>query len=263
LAADLDAFREKLKPAHAASPEADTRIERPRIADADNSISPAAERALRSEEAARALGFGRAIMFLAGGALLFLPFEAGVLWLRLVMGGMLCAMMVVSGWVWWRASKPSGYTRSVYRAYALTCVAACAILLYYGGVFSATPAVVTLGISFFGQGDDRRWALVLCSIAVATYFVIALGITIGVIPELGLFRGIDITKPAQLFAVVMVPAAFIVTLWQARLAPRRRAAHGAATRGAVAGSARGSRSGARCSRARSLVGPPRRRLRGG
>src|SRR5262249_37153836 len=133
-----------------------------------------------------------------------------------------------SCWVWWRARTPANYTVALYRIYGVTAVLTAVILLYYSGVFGASPVVVTLGISFFGQGNDRRWALVVCSVAILTYFLLAILITVGLLPELGLFRGNNITFPAQLFATVMVPAVFIVTLWQARLS--RQATRDAVTR---------------------------------
>jgi len=77
-----------------------------------------------------------------------------------------------------------------------------------------------LGIYFFGQGNDGRVAVVLSSIAILIYVVLAVLITIGALPELGLFRGTNITRPAQIFATVMVPAVLVFTLSQARLSRR-------------------------------------------
>ena len=225
MTADLDAFRAKVRPSHVASPDADTHIERLPTAE---SISPAADRALRSEEAARARGFGRIVICLALGALAFLPFQPGLLWLKASFAAILAVIIFVSAVVFWRAQNPARYTVALYRAYAVTAVVTCGILLYYGGVFGAAPVVVTLGISFFGQGNDRKWALVLCSIAIVMYFVLALLITLGWLPELGLFAGANITRPAQLFATVMVPAVFVFTLSQARLS--RQATRDAVTR---------------------------------
>jgi serine/threonine-protein kinase len=223
--ADFEALRAKVRPSHVAPPDADTHIERPQTPD---SISPAAERALRSEEAARARGFGRTVIFLALGALTFLPFQPGLLWLKLTFAAILAVVIFISGLVWWRARNPALYTVALYRAYAVAALATCGILLYYGGVFGASPVVVTLGIYFFGQGNDGRVAVVLSSVAIVIYVVLAVLITIGVLPELGLFRGTNITRPAQIFATVMVPAVLIFTLSQARLS--RQATRDAVTR---------------------------------
>ena len=213
MSAELDALREKLRPAHAVSADAPTRIERPTA----SGSSDTAERALHIEEAARAQGFSRAIVFLAIAALGFLPFQPGIFWVRMVFAGTLAFVICISAYVWWRSSRPERYTRRLFRLFGVSLAACSAAAMYYCGVFSAAPVIVTLGISFYGQGDDRRWALIMPVIAIAIYFLLALGITLNWIPELGLFRHVRLTEPAMLFAVSLVPAVFLLTLWQARL----------------------------------------------
>jgi serine/threonine-protein kinase len=213
VSAELDDLRDKLRPAHAAAPDAPTRIERP----APSGSSATAENALHIEEAARAQGFSRAIVFLAGAALGFLPFQPGILWVRLLFAVTLVFVIAISAYVWWRSSRPERYTRRLFRLFGLALAAVSAVAMYYCGVFSAAPVIVTLGISFYGQGDDRRWALIMPLVAIAIYFLLSLLITLNLLPELGLFREVRLTQPAMLFAVCLVPAVFLLTLWQARL----------------------------------------------
>jgi serine/threonine-protein kinase len=91
---------------------------------------------------------------------------------------------------------------------------------YVLGVFSPVPAVITLGISIFGGGTDRRHALLISAVAIGGYFVCAMGVVMGVIPDLGLFPASAIPFSVQLFSAVTLPAFFCMTLWMARLSRR-------------------------------------------
>lgn len=172
---------------------------------------------LRSEEAVRASGFGRTVVVLCIGAMAFVPFLPGVRWVRLMM---LCSIGMcasVAAWVWIQAARPGRYDLRMFRIFGIAGVLSVTVGIYYSGVFSTGAVLVMLGILFFAQGDDGRWAVGLTATAVGLYILLSVGITVGIIPDLGIFRGIGLTQTTRIFAIVMVPYIFVITIWQARL----------------------------------------------
>jgi serine/threonine-protein kinase len=175
---------------------------------------------LRNEEAARASAFGRTIVVLCVGAMFFIPFLPGERWLRIAMMITVLVNGSASVWVWRRAREPGRYDKRMFRLYGVSSAIASLVVLYYTGIVSAGPVVIMLGIGFFGQGDDRRWALGFTIWSVVTYIILATLVITGVVPELGLFRGLAMPMICRIFAATMLPYIFIITIWQARLSRR-------------------------------------------
>jgi serine/threonine-protein kinase len=175
---------------------------------------------LRSEEAVRASGFGRTILVLCVASIAFVPFLPAAPWLRNAMVATVVVVGAVAGWVWIQAARPGRYTPFMFRVFGVFGVFAVLMTLYYSGVFSTGAVIVMLGIFFFGQGDDRPWALGLTIAAVVVYVVLGVLITVGVLPELGLMRGLAMPLSVRIFAIAMVPYIFGITIWQARLSRR-------------------------------------------
>jgi hypothetical protein len=190
--------------------------------------SPSAFRALHDEEAARAAAFGRTIAILCAVGLGFLPFLIRIPWLTAAMATGLVALGAVSTWVSVRARDPERYDRRVFRIFGLTAAVVSVVITYYSGIFSTAAVVVTLGISFFGLGDDRRFALVASLFATGAYGLLAALVALGVLPDLGLYTSPDIPVAWRVFVIVIVPATYVLTLWQARLS--RRATYDAVVR---------------------------------
>ena len=190
--------------------------------------SASAFRALHEEEAARAAGFGRTLAILCAVGLGFIPFLSRVRWLTTLMASGLVLLGIVSTWVSLRARNPARYDKSVFRFFGVIAVCVSVIVTYYSGVFSTSAVVVTLGISFFGLGDDKRFAVVACCVAAVAYALVASLISLGVVPDLGLFTAEGIPAASRIFVIFIVPAVFILTLWQARLS--RRATYDAVVR---------------------------------
>ena len=172
---------------------------------------------LRSEEAVRASGFGRTILVLCVASILFVPFLPAEPWLRNAMVVTVVMAGVVAGWVWIQAIRPGRYTPFMFRVFGVFAVL---MTLYYSGVFSTGAVIVMLGIFFFGQGDDRNWALGLTTTAVAIYVVLGVLVIAGVVPDLGLMRSLAMPLSVRIFAIAMVPYIFGITIWQARLSRR-------------------------------------------
>jgi serine/threonine-protein kinase len=129
----------------------------------------------------------------------------------------LLTLLFTSLWVIHRTRSPEGYTMRVYRFFGWTAALCSVPIQYVLGVFSPVPAVITLGISIFGGGTDRRHALLISAVAISGYFVCAMGVVLGVLPDLGLFPASAIPFSVQLFSAVTLPAFFCMTLWMARL----------------------------------------------
>ena len=176
--------------------------------------------AMHGEEAARAAGFGRVVAILCGVGLLGQLGYAGHPRLRIAMALAQAILGAVAAWVSWRARDPARWSHAVFRLFGLTAAIASVVFVHFLGVFSPVTVVVVMGLSFFGQAEDSKIAVPL-SIAVALqYMVSALLVTLGVIPDLGLFVPKDIPRAARMAMLGMVTATMLMQLWQARLSRR-------------------------------------------
>ncbi|MBA3464323.1 MAG: serine/threonine protein kinase [Deltaproteobacteria bacterium] len=171
--------------------------------------------ALHVDEVQRARGMGLLLGTLCLIAVVWFLFLGGTPWLRFTTMGALALLGTISLYVWRRAEPGERYV-PLLRLFSGTAVFTSALMDYYIGVFSPAPIAVSLGISFFGTSDDRRWAVGCCLVAGAIYSITAALLGLGLIPDLGLIRVPD--SPLVItFASVMVPLVFLGTLRQARL----------------------------------------------
>lgn len=86
-----------------------------------------------------------------------------------------------------RARDPSRYSRTVFRVFGVASAFASIVFMHHLGVFSPLPAAIVLGLSFFGSSDDSKVILGVSLFVTAAYFASALLVTLGVIPDLGVF----------------------------------------------------------------------------
>ncbi len=142
-------------------------------------------------------------------------FLGGPPWLHYTTMGMVGLLGTISLYVWRRAVPGERYV-PLLRLFSGTAVLTSALVDYYIGIFSPAPIAVSLGISFFGTSDDRRWAVACCLVAGGIYSITAALLGLGLIPDLGLIRMPDSALIIS-FASVMVPIVFLGTLRQARL----------------------------------------------
>lgn len=178
--------------------------------------SSAARRALHRDEATRAAAFARSLAALVGFTMLSLFYLGGPRWLVIHTELWLGILLTTSLWVANRAATPKRYTRFHFRVFAVACTLAAVAIEYYLGVFSPTPLVVTLGISFLATGEDRLFAVGIPILAGAGYLVLACLIIFAVIPDLGRLTSDGVPTETKLFFAVMAPAAMIMTAWVAR-----------------------------------------------
>ena len=171
--------------------------------------------ALHTEEAARASSFGRVMVLLCVIGVVSLPLAPDTL-LRLPFGAALVAMGCVGGWVWWRGKDEARYTRRVLRLFVIACLIMMPMTVYFMGVFSPAPLLVTLAFGVFGMSDDRRFMYSAAAVAIVTYFVLAVLVSTRVLPDAGLFRANDAVPNARLFMTLYVPSVLAIAAWQAR-----------------------------------------------
>ncbi len=171
--------------------------------------------ALHVDEVERARGMGLLLGTICMIAQVWFLFLGGAPWLHYTTMGMVALLGTIALYVWRRAEPGERYV-TLLRLFSGTAVLTSGLVDYYIGIFSPAPIAVSLGISFFGTSDDRRWAIGCCLVAGGIYSVTAVLLGLGLIPDLGLIRVPDSALMIT-FASVMVPIVFLGTLRQARL----------------------------------------------
>jgi serine/threonine-protein kinase len=178
------------------------------------SVSGHAIVTLRSDEAARTVGFARTVCLITSICLMWLPFLGGDALARLATALTLGPLCALSAWLW-RCIGTRMSTR-IYRLFAMSCVFASFVIQYYVGIFSPAPLVVTMGVAFFGLGEDRVSALAAPLAAMAGFIVLSGLITVGVLDDRGLVSSSDVALETRLFLLCMVPIAHGASLLVAR-----------------------------------------------
>jgi eukaryotic-like serine/threonine-protein kinase len=184
--------------------------------------------ALHEEEVHRARSFSLAVVIICGGAMSFLPFLAIPSLNKLLLTVTILAFGATAGWVLWDSRDQRRYTQSMFRFFGWISATMSFPLQYALGMFSPTPLAITLGVSFFGLGIDRRHALLIPMYAITGYFAITLLLILGVLPDHGLVSSAEMAFTSKLFFLLMVPLVLGTTLWMARIS--RKSMHGAVHR---------------------------------
>ncbi|HZS36692.1 MAG TPA: serine/threonine-protein kinase [Polyangia bacterium] len=194
--------------------------------------SATAMRALRAEELLRARGFGRVIallcLFALGPVLLMArALDGRARWPHVMMASSLASCGLVAAWVW-AGVRTTRSPKRMMRVFGLICLVHSLVVQYYAGVFSPAPAVIALGISYFGLADDRAFSYFMCVSASICYGVLACLVAFGAVPDPALFPARDAPVVLRMVAIGTALAVFGVMFWQARLS--RNATHEAVER---------------------------------
>jgi hypothetical protein len=184
------------------------------------SSSSAIAEALRREEAARTVGFARAVTGLCALGVLSQTRLGGDLWIRAMFVTTTGALGLGAAWMWWLAREPLRYTKARARVFAFLALSAAIVLPHYLGVFSLAPVFVTLGITFFGLGEDRLTAIGLPLVSAAAFALLASLVVLGALPDVGVTRGLTMPEAARWMGVATIPTVYALALWQARLSRR-------------------------------------------
>ncbi|HEY2510395.1 MAG TPA: serine/threonine-protein kinase [Polyangiaceae bacterium] len=125
---------------------------------------------------------------------------------------------IVAGQVW-RATAGKSARPLVRQLAAASCLAL-TVLTYRVGVFSPAPLVTTLGIAFFGLGEDRLVAYLFTAGAGIGYGVLASLVSLGLLADPGMIPATLAAPGAGLAMIAFVPIFHAATLWHARLTRR-------------------------------------------
>ncbi|MBJ93973.1 MAG: hypothetical protein CMP23_05785 [Rickettsiales bacterium] len=175
----------------------------------------AVDTGLEAEEAARARTIGLVFFLVCSPTACWAPLLDGDPSLKAPVALLVGLFALFGLYVFWLASVPERYTRRVFLVYGMLAVVASIMVLIYLGPFSPTALAVTLGISFFGQGADRRGAWLICGSAIVLCLSLYTLILTGLVADVGVFRGEEGGFSGRLFMTVMVPLVLLVTMMQA------------------------------------------------
>ncbi len=194
--------------------------------------SATAMRALKAEELLRARGFGRVIALLTLVALTAVTLMARVptgqpRWMTAISAATLGSCGILAAWVWARVRRTS-HPQRMLRLFGAFALINSLWLQYYAGVFSPAPTIIAMGISYFGLADDRSFGYAMCIGSSIVYGALAGLVTVGALPDYGLFRVAGTPPMLRVVAIFTALGVYAVMLWQARLS--RNATHEAVER---------------------------------
>ncbi len=174
--------------------------------------------ALHAEEVGRARSMGWALGIITGICALTIPLMGGVPAIRASTALTTGLLSIFSFAVVFIVRDERAWTRGLFRTWGGLAVVASTLCEFHLGVFSPTPLAVTLGISFFGRGNDRVGGLVICLAATFAYFVMSAFMTAGLLEDPGLFSASEASIGAKLWMTGMVPLVLGATLLDGRTA---------------------------------------------
>jgi len=173
--------------------------------------------ALRAEEVARARGFSLIVVLLTLSALPFVPVLPGSLERKAVFVSSLLLLCGTGYWVRLRTRIAAHYTQRVFTIFGYVAASVALELVYFLGVYSATPLAVTLGVIFFGMGSDAKQAVRIPVYAILGYFTLAMLTAFDVIEDHGVISSEHTPFGARLFFSTLAPLVLTVTLWFSRM----------------------------------------------
>src|SRR5688500_6607749 len=104
----------------------------------------------------------------------------------------------------------------MFRVFGIAALIGALTTVLYFGPFSPAVAVVAVGISFFGMGDDRGFGAGLVVVMSLAYVALTIAVSVGAVPDAGVIPTRQLPVPTQLFLVAMGLVFFIASLIQAR-----------------------------------------------
>ncbi|MEE2903787.1 MAG: serine/threonine-protein kinase [Myxococcota bacterium] len=183
-------------------------------------VAKTAEEVLLQEETTRARGWAAILFILPTISLAFLPWLEGRDAIK-VAYGLACSFYIVPAvFIFFRIANPKNYTAQLFRVWGYTAAFASSVTGYCLGLFSPTPLIATLGISFFGLGKDVKHAIMIPAFATSIYFVQCILVVTGVVPDYGLFHSSSQQPGMLFFFTFMVPVVLVCALWMARISRR-------------------------------------------
>jgi len=162
--------------------------------------------ALRDEEVARTRMFIRFGWVISVGAIGIVPLLGGPQPMRIAFVAALVLGMVVSFFFHRMFADPTKYTDRALGVLALMCVINGHVAVLYYGAYTATPALVVIGIHFVARTERAELARRIFATAVVCYVLCSAPIVIGLFPDPGVFA----TDRPQSRQTLLVGMLFVV-----------------------------------------------------
>jgi hypothetical protein len=143
--------------------------------------------ALREEEVARTRMFIRWGWAISIGAIAIVPLLGGPQAMRITFVAGLVIGMIVSFVLDRRFADPAKYTDGALELLSIMCVINGHVAILYYGTFTATPAIVVIGIHFVTRTEHAGLARRIFANAIICYVLTAAPIILGLFPDPGVF----------------------------------------------------------------------------
>jgi serine/threonine-protein kinase len=143
--------------------------------------------ALRDEEVARTRLFIRMGWAISAAAIAIVPLLGGPEAMRITFVAALVVGMIVSFVFHQRFADPTKFSDGALLTLAIMCVINGHLTILYYGAFTATPAIVVIGIHFVARTERVELARKIFAWATVCYVLTAAPIVIGLFPDPGVF----------------------------------------------------------------------------
>jgi len=175
--------------------------------------------AMRREEMVRLRHFGLWSALLSASGLVIQRFNHDTDFGKKAMTVALIVFGATSAWLWYSARDPNQFDkiRVRLRFFGVVAVLASFVMQLRVGLFSPITAALVFGLHFFGRSESRRAVVLLSSITIGAYVVVATLIAFDVLQDPGVYAiPARLERMARLGSVIMTTAVYVVTLVQAR-----------------------------------------------
>jgi serine/threonine-protein kinase len=186
-----------------------------------STIHSSPEEALIAEEVERTRSFAAMSVVLTAIGLAAVPFlPAGHEVLRWVLFAGVAICLLQSIWMWVTLRDASNFTLGRVMVLALTATITAYLAVLFWGVFSAAPALVVIGMYFFGRSSYRRSAYLVLFLCVGLQATFGSLIASGAMIDPGLFPIGDQPTGVVAFTQAILLGLFAMAFWLARQARR-------------------------------------------
>ncbi len=176
--------------------------------------------ALHLEEVHRTRIFVKICLILVAAVLGASPLVGGHPVAKLLMQGSASFGGVVMLWLLLRLRDPARYDIREVTAVAYVLMAAAFLGIVFYGIYSPAPSLIVLGIYFFSLGGSRRATSLIYASCALIQGGMALAEGFGLMPDVGLVRGADLTTLEKLLTQTLLQVLFLCAYLIARSSRR-------------------------------------------
>jgi len=184
------------------------------------SLTLATSVVMQSEEVARARAFFRLIAVMVLAAALFMPLVPGPTGLRALAMGCCFLSAGLGLWAQRVLRDERRYTARFVGFFGVVFGVVAEIALFYFGPFTAAVMVLPIGVYYFALSESEVAARLTYLVGASVYFVLTLGVAVGLLPDLGPMPIGQLPWAWKAFFVVMIQVVFATTYALARSSRR-------------------------------------------